>query len=899
MSAAARSLNNSSLTLKEVGKLEEVSHNQSALPDDLVKEGWVIWKTYGQFAEEQKRAVQQQQEGEGLVGFLWKALGAGREKLSFPFTYAATAFYNPERKIAVIASRGTTFLMDWVCDAAMLAGRAPFDQECAEAFANHVASWAKTQKFTLAHLGFSKGADQAGIIAYRRGEEAYLIDPFRMQAILENLYGLPLDLRKLSKFTTFLADPNLINCWRGPVGTVVRLHFAEQDQKEIEELIEKINEAKRLERIDILDGKLAGTGAQAILAVLHAKAAHVMQKIAAALSDNQLTFEIKCIPPDSSPQPKEEPPCPIRTPEFFLSFERPFEEMPPLELFTKSPCAFFPATQVQAAPGYVTFTFDLLKTKSLNRGEAFLTPIENFVQSKAFIPVAKVEQLEAFQRIDNEISSSLIKLQADYPHAILAYPLKQEPRFAYQLIAAPIEDPAHPEQKEAVFCWKLSNDSGFRKKKMNYIFQVAGCTPSLAKICGPKSWATWNEKGCDCVQDPQAAFSSFCDTIQTTLTEQRNREQDANNLLLAQKATRKKEFAKALPLVKEVFDRHSSHESLPLWLAYLYAQLGMIKEACSLIPDRSLHSLDNVRTPSWILFEIELFLLSGKIPEALLRIDEYFSESEKLKSSPDTKKLLSIALFLFDQEKDQECQNLLQRIQTEEATKMQAAFFFNRGYFSLGKKDLDGAAKSFKKAHALDDKNITLKLFLSSVYWYQKAYREALPLIDGILDLDPHNYPHLYLTSELLHYKLDIPPSFPSKRLTDFVNNLPPEQLRALLENRGILAFSGWLALVKEYGMAKSLLKALPQDPVALRMRIAIAKETKNEEEEIGSLYELNKIAPDLNPAIQKRLLDIYSERNRRGVQTTQEKASFWMLRALQFAEDPAFGWWLKLLGNS
>src|SRR3990172_9071839 len=88
MSAAARSLNNSSLTLKEVGKLEEVSHNQSALPDDLVKEGWVIWKTYGQFAEEQKRAVQQQQEGEGLVGFLWKALGAGREKLSFPFTYA-------------------------------------------------------------------------------------------------------------------------------------------------------------------------------------------------------------------------------------------------------------------------------------------------------------------------------------------------------------------------------------------------------------------------------------------------------------------------------------------------------------------------------------------------------------------------------------------------------------------------------------------------------------------------------------------------------------------------------------------------------------------------------------------------------------------------------------------
>jgi len=86
---------------------------------------------------------------------------------------------------------------------------------------------------------------------------------------------------------------------------------------------------------------------------------------------------------------------------------------------------------------------------------------------------------------------------------------------------------------------------------------------------------------------------------------------------------------------------------------------------------------------------------------------------------------------------------------------------------------------------------------------------------------------------------------------------------------------------------------------VALRMRIAIAKETKNEEEEIGSLYELNKIAPDLNPAIQKRLLDIYSERNRRGVQTTQEKASFWMLRALQFAEDPAFGWWLKLLGNS
>src|SRR3990167_9148806 len=184
----------SPLGYEEMGRLALTAHEKKeVLPKELEREGWVVWKTFDQFFQEKEMLLKEKHQAEGALTIAWRYVWAGWEKYGGTYHYAATAFYNPKRNIAVIGNKGSTDLYDLFCDTAMLAGLPPLDHEWADQFADHVGEWANPRKFTLIHIGFSKGADHTALVAYRRGEAAYLIDPFRMQTIMENRFGKPLD----------------------------------------------------------------------------------------------------------------------------------------------------------------------------------------------------------------------------------------------------------------------------------------------------------------------------------------------------------------------------------------------------------------------------------------------------------------------------------------------------------------------------------------------------------------------------------------------------------------------------------------------------------------------------------------------------------------------------------
>ncbi|OGN69437.1 MAG: hypothetical protein A3I15_06160 [Chlamydiae bacterium RIFCSPLOWO2_02_FULL_49_12] len=897
---ALRGLPPSLLSPEEIGKMAETSHCKAELPQELSQAGWVIWKTYDQFSQEKTRALQQQYANEDWMTYIWRGLWRGWEKIIPSFHYSATAFYHPHKNIGVIASKGTSDLTDLYCDIEMAKGLPPLDQRCADEFADLAGKeWAKIKNITIVHIGFSKGADHAGITAYRRGEVAYLIDPFRMETILENQFGRPLDPKKLSKFTTFLADPNLINCWRGPVGHVVRVHFSPAVQKEIEELMEKIAEAKQLERIATFgEGDLASpTAALASLNAQHTAALHNMLKISAAMRPSQLTLEIAYHPPVDK---GEESLLPSRVLEGVALLNMQLEEHPPVPLFSDFPSSFFPNIQVQVDPRYIEFSFDLLNPNKLKAGQAFTSNIEDFVQRGAYIPFTAEAVIEAYERVDREILTNIVKVRKEYPDAILTYPLAypatKHTQFNYELIAHQVDNPKNPGKPDAIFCWVLSNDSGLWKGK-KYIYLIAGCTPSLARLCKTTGWSNRESDGLLYSKNPHDALAAYAAAIAARLYNQHQKEMMYESMRQAQEATLAKDYSRALVDVKKWYDVvHNDYTKdyswdLTIWLAFLYSQLGRKEEACAVLGSMEPYDPYTIRIPSGILFEAEIFLVSGHFGEATQRFDEYFRSISSLKRPIDEERLLGLARFLFDHGQDEAAHTLLTKVNTPKARKLEAELFFKRAFQALGRKELETATNLLKQAVACDKEDLTLTLFLASVHWYKKEWREALPLIDGLLDRHPTSLPPLYLTSEILHLKIDAEPKFPSLRFINFVKSegskFSPVQINALFGKLGVVAFALCAYLQNNVWGAKDLLDTFPNDPKALRLRIVIAREEKDDAAIIKYTTHLISQVPKDVAAI-RLLYDVYTRQYKKA-KTGAEKVKLIALRALLVAIDPTY----------